>query len=147
VGGRRRRQGRGRGDGRRRGWISGAAILEFGAASDAAVSFDAGASGTLKLDLSASFAGSIAGFAAGDSLDLADIGFAANTTLGFSENSAGTGGTLTVSDGTHTANLALFGQYSAASFASVGDQNGGALVTYAGATNLTEPLTLTKPVA
>jgi hypothetical protein len=36
---------------------------------------------------------------------------------------------LTVGDGTHTANLALLGQYAAASFATASDGHGGILIT------------------
>jgi len=43
-------------------------------------------------------------------------------------NSNNTGGTLTVSDGTNTANLGLFGQYTAASFAMATDGSGGTLI-------------------
>ncbi|MFI4948387.1 MAG: hypothetical protein ACHQC9_06265, partial [Alphaproteobacteria bacterium] len=110
--------------------ISGDASLEFAAGSDAAVTFDAGASGTLKLDQSADFTGTIAGLGAGDVLDLGDIAFGSDDTLGYTENAAGTGGTLTLGDGTHTASLALLGQYAAAGFAIGADANGGTLVTY-----------------
>src|SRR5215216_1143171 len=53
--------------------IDGASRIEFGAASDAAVAFDAAASGTLQLDQSAGFSGTIAGFDGNDVIDLADI--------------------------------------------------------------------------
>jgi hypothetical protein len=39
------------------------------------------------------------------------------------------GGTLTVSDGTHATNLALLGNYMAASFVTASDGHGGTLVT------------------
>jgi hypothetical protein len=39
------------------------------------------------------------------------------------------GGTLTVSDGRHTAAFALLGNYMAASFVAVADGHGGTLVT------------------
>jgi hypothetical protein len=87
--------------------------------SDAHASFDAGALGTLKLDQSSEFGGTIARFAGGDALDLA---FGSNATLGYAANAAGTGGTLTVSVGAHTANLSLLGQYAAAGFTTAADQ-------------------------
>jgi len=96
--------------------------------SDAHASFDAGALGTLKLDQSSEFGGTIARFAGGDALDLA---FGSNATLGYAANAAGTGGTLTVSVGAHTANLSLLGQYAAAGFTTAADQGGGTIVTYA----------------
>jgi large repetitive protein len=127
--------------------ISGAGILEYGGASSATTSF-ADATGELKLDQSANFAGAISGFTTGDSLDLDDFVFGTNTTLGFSENSAGTGGTLTVSDGAHTANLNLLGQYTAAGFADAAGQNGGALITYTAQTqNTSQSQNLTMPLA
>jgi hypothetical protein len=126
--------------------ISGSATLEYGAASSEATSFANGAAGELKLDQSASFAGAISGFGAGDRIDIADIAFDSQTTLAFSESSTGTGGTLTVSDGTHSAELTLMGQYAAAGFNIGSDQNGGALVTYNLPTaNTLDSATLTKP--
>ena len=82
--------------------------LEFGATSSTNVNF--ATNGTLKLDASSSnnghgFTGSISGFGGADQIDLSDIGFAAGTTLGYTPNSNNSGGTLTVSDGMHTANL------------------------------------------
>jgi large repetitive protein len=110
--------------------IDGAATLEFAGAASTNTSFAAGTAGTLKLDQSAGFTGTVAGFAAGDALDLADIGFAAGTTLSYAADIGGTRGTLTVSDGTHTASLALLGQYAAAGFQDAADTGAGTLVTY-----------------
>jgi len=51
------------------------------------------------------------------SLHALDFAFGANTTLGYTPNSGNTGGTfLSATDGIHTANLALMGQYMASSF-------------------------------
>jgi hypothetical protein len=103
--------------------------LEFGAASDAIVSFAPGSAGTLKLDQSQSFTGTINGFSGQDQIDLGDIGFGANSTLGYTANADNSGGTLTVSDGSHVANIALLGQYAASSFVTTGDGYGGTLIT------------------
>jgi hypothetical protein len=65
----------------------------------------------------------------GNDLDLADIAFGGTTTLGYTPNNTNTGGMLSVSDGTHTANLAFLGNYMAANFAIAGDGHGGTLVT------------------
>jgi hypothetical protein len=111
--------------------ISGGATLEFGAASSANVGFAAGAAGMLKLDQSSGFSGTVAGFGAGDAIDLADIVFGGSDTLAYAANAGGTGGVLSVSDGTHAANLALIGQYAAAEFATAPDPGGGTVVTYA----------------
>ena len=71
-------------------------------------------------------------------VDLPDIAFGAHTTLAYSENAAGTGGTLTVSDGRHAAAIALLGNYMAGSFVTAADGHGGTLVTEASLT--TQPL-------
>jgi len=126
--------------------ISGSGGIEFGRSSDTAVVFDEGATGTLRLDQSAAFTGTIAGLGGGNALDLGDIAAGANATLGFAANASGSGGTLTVSDGAHTASLALLGQYAAAGFTSAGDASGGTIITYAppqGST--TDPMLLSNP--
>ena len=67
----------------------------------------------------------------GGGIDLPNIAFGAHTTLAYSQNNAGTGGTLTVSDGRHAAAIALLGNYMAGSFAVAADGHGGTLVTQA----------------
>ncbi|WP_201455999.1 beta strand repeat-containing protein, partial [Bradyrhizobium macuxiense] len=111
--------------------ISGAATLEFAAASAENTTFATGATGTLKLDQAENFTGTVSGFGAGDTLDFSDISAGANLTVGYTANSAGTGGTLSISDGTHSASIALFGQFAAAGFQVGSDAGGGAMVTYA----------------
>ena len=64
-----------------------------------------------------------------DQIDLGDIAFGANTTLGYAANGANSGGLLSVSDGTHIANIALLGQYIASSFATASDGHGGTLIS------------------
>ena len=61
-------------------------------------------------------------------IDLPNIAFGAHTTLAYSENSADTGGTLTVTDGRHAASIALLGNYMAGSFVTAADGHGGTLV-------------------
>ena len=124
--------------------ISGAATLEFGAASAVNTGFAADATGTLKLDQSSGFTGTISGFGADDALDLADIAFDSNTTLGYSANADGTGGMLTVSDGTHNASIALLGQYVAAGFQVGSDQGTGTMVTYTPPA-ASDPTSITNP--
>ena len=88
--------------------IAAGATLELASAYSGTVAF-AGATGTLKIDNSSSFSGTIAGqLAIGNVIDLADITAGANATITYSGNNSP--GTLTVSDGTHTANIALYGQ-------------------------------------
>ena len=110
--------------------ISGAATLELGGASTANTAFADGAAGTLKLDQAESFTGSLSGFTTGDKLDLADVLYSDHTTLSFTANDAGTGGTLTVSDGVHTAQIAMQGSMSSGGFQLAQDQSGGTVVTY-----------------
>jgi len=64
-------------------------------------------------------------------IDLPNIAFGAHTTLAYSQNAAGTGGTLTVRDGRHAAAVALLGNYIAGSFVIGADGHGGTLVTEA----------------
>ena len=58
---------------------------------------------------------------------MADIAFGSGTTLGYSGNSSS--GTLSVTDGSHTANILLLGQYVAGNFNIASDGTGGTLVT------------------
>ena len=90
--------------------ISGNASLEIGGAFSEQIQFDDHASGTLKIDNSVDFHGILSGFGSHDSIDLGDI-LASTASLNYAENANSTGGTLTVNDGSHTANIALSGQY------------------------------------
>ena len=100
--------------------------LELTSAFSGTVTF-AGATGTLKIDNSSSFSGTIAGqLAIGDVIDLTDITAGANATITYSGNNSP--GTLTVSDGTHTTNISLQGNYSLANFTASSDGHGGTLV-------------------
>ena len=49
---------------------------------------------------------------------------------GYTANTAGTGGTLTVKDGGLTASIAMLGQYIASGFVTKTDGSGGTAVTY-----------------
>jgi hypothetical protein len=54
-----------------------------------------------------------------------------HATLAYSQNAAGTGGTLTVRDGRHAGEPHLLGNYMAGSFVVAADGHGGTLVTEA----------------
>ena len=95
-------------------------------AGSGTITFSGG--GILKLDQSTAFTGLVAGFASPDQLDLADIAFGSGTTLSFSEATNQTSGTLTVTDGAHTASILLLGQYAAGNFHLASDGNGGTLI-------------------
>jgi hypothetical protein len=124
-----------------------AATLELPGASNAIVDFS-GTTGTLRLDDSTAFKGQIQGFGATDHIDLADISFGSTTTLGFAPNNGNTGSNLAISDGTHTANLALLGQYAASSFVITSDGHGGTLLQEATAiSTATLGMQLTQPHA
>ena len=123
--------------------IDGRATFEIGGAFSENVTLDAGANATLKIDHAADFRGAVAGFGGSDVLDLADLAFGKNTTLGYLANRNNTGGTLTASYGTHTANIALLGQYMAGSFVMSPDGSGVTLVN--GLPTETLAPTLTQP--
>ncbi|MGY4169096.1 beta strand repeat-containing protein [Bradyrhizobium sp. USDA 4529] len=110
--------------------ISGAGTIEFGAASAAGVIFDTTAAGHLILDDAFHFSGTVSGLDGNDDIDIRGISFGAGTTLSFTENQEGTGGTLTVSDGAHTANIVLLGQYDPTGFAEKADATNGTVITY-----------------
>jgi autotransporter passenger strand-loop-strand repeat protein len=85
-------------------------------------------SGTLLLDDSQHFSGTVAGLAdANQVVDLADINFAALHPLQYSSSTGS--GTLTVTDGVHTAQLALLGNYTVGNFKTATDGHGGTLIT------------------
>jgi hypothetical protein len=109
---------------------------EIQTASAATIDFTnaSGTNRTLVLDDSKDFTGQVVGFtgdgtvANSDAIDLKDVHFATATDT-YTENSAGTGGTLTISDGTNTANLNFTGNYTLANFKFSDDGSGGALIT------------------
>jgi autotransporter passenger strand-loop-strand repeat protein len=91
------------------------------------------AGGDLQLDASLGFHGLVAGFGSPpgvtEEIDLRDIAFGSSTTRSFIEASNHLSGTLTVTDGVHTANIALLGQYMASQFHLATDGPAGTLVT------------------
>jgi len=100
--------------------------LEFTGASDERVDFRS--TGQVVLVQSQGFAGSVGYFSegGGTSLDLRDISFIDPGQATFSGGVHG--GVLTVTDGTHTAEIKLNGDYRTASFVASGDGQGGTLV-------------------
>jgi hypothetical protein len=119
--------------------IAGGTLI-FSAQSNVNVTFDNGTGtptyGELVLADAPAFTGQIFGFTGtapglttSDAIDLTDVNFAKLTTETYTENSAGTGGTLMVSDGTNTATLSFSGNYNLASFNFASDGQGGTLIT------------------
>jgi hypothetical protein len=84
-----------------------------------------GKSGELALVHSQSFTGQVSGFSLGGktSLDLRDISYVGPGEATFSGNA--NGGVLTVTDGTHTANINLAGDYLNSTFVASDDGHGG----------------------
>ena len=105
--------------------IAEGATVEIGGVSTQPVIFT-GTTGTLKLGDSLAFTGQVTGLAGSDALDLADVHYSASTTATFSGDM--NGGTLTVSDGANTANIALVGDYLASGWTLASDGNGGTVV-------------------
>ena len=114
----------------------GSAVIGTGSTVDFAGSFSqnasfTGSSGTLELAQSQSYTGTVSGLSthggsSGTVLDLVDIGFVNANEATFSGTS--TGGTLSVTDGTHIAKIALLGNYLASTFVAQSDGHGGTIV-------------------
>jgi probable HAF family extracellular repeat protein len=107
--------------------IADGAIVELTSAYADQATFR-GLTGALQLDDSRDFAGTVAGMNGSDLLDLRDIGFGSGSALGYTANASNTGGTLSISDGTHLARINLLGQYAANSFVTASDGHGGTLI-------------------
>ena len=121
--------------------IAAGTVLEVKVSDSGKVTF-AGPTGTLWLDRPRPSPARWRTSARMTSIELPGIRFGVHTTLGYSENSSDTGGTLSVKDGTHIAKLALLGNYMATSFVTAADGHGGTLITEAAQTaNQLVPLT------
>ena len=82
---------------------------------------------TLILDDSVNFSGTVSGLSGRDAIDLRDIPAIPFETPTYQGTNAS--GTLTVSDGAHTINIALLGDYNSSSFVASNDGHGGTSVT------------------
>jgi hypothetical protein len=110
--------------------ISGSANFEFAAAAAENTTFAPGSTGILVLDHSFDFSGMVSGMTASNHLDLLDINFGTGTTLNYTAKADGSGGTLSVTDGAHTANIALEGHFAPAGFEVGVDHGKGTLISY-----------------
>jgi hypothetical protein len=110
---------------------AGTLVIENQGARDA-VAFTGG-SGTLELTQSQTYAGRVSGFSTNGAtmLDLRDIGFVSPTEATFSGTRAS--GVLTVTDGTHTAEITLKGHYLSTTFVASSDGAGGVDIVDTGA--------------
>jgi hypothetical protein len=84
----------------------------------------------LVLEQAQSFAATISGFGADDTIDAANFLFSGITPPSFVENSKGTGGTLTLHDGSLTADILMTGHYSTSNFTLAPDSGTGTLVKF-----------------
>jgi hypothetical protein len=106
---------------------AGGAATIAGPGTDA-VSF-AGSTGTLAIEDAPAFHGDVSGMSGSDTIDLADIAFNADTRATFLGTASG--GTLTVTDGSETAKIALTGDYLSSTWSLSSDGKGG--------TNIVDP--------
>ncbi len=99
-------------------------IAATGAAGAGTLTFTGGATDhpVLQLDHGVAFTNMIAGFAGHDAIDLRGFAFGSNITDNFAA------GTLTLTDGSQTASLALVGTYHSTEFMFATDQHGGTLI-------------------
>ena len=112
--------------------IYGTSQIEYSAGSSDNVTFASGSTGELLLLNSAAFKGTVTGFTGSgtgapttsDKMDLRDINYLSPN---FSKNYANN--ILTVSDGSHTANINMVGSYTLANFHFAADGSNGTLVT------------------
>ncbi len=106
-----------------------AGTLDFAATFTQNVKFTTGA-GELELAESVGYGGTISGFSTsgGTRLDLLDIAYAKKSTQASYAGDAA-GGVLTITDGSHTAQIKLKGDYLGDTFAVSSDRQGGTLVT------------------
>jgi hypothetical protein len=79
----------------------------------------------LRLKQVESFGGTISGFGTGDTIDAMNLLFSSGPIATFAENSAGTGGTLTLQDGNTTANILMTGHYTTGNFTLAADSGTG----------------------
>jgi hypothetical protein len=104
--------------------------IELFGSSSANISFASGAAGGLILDHAQSFSGTVSGLTTNDFIDLSDVSYKPSSTA-YTSNALHTGGKLSVTDGTHTANINLIGNYSASTFVATSDGHGGTLISQA----------------
>jgi hypothetical protein len=105
------------------------ADLQFGSSVSSGQTINDQYHAALTLEEAQSFAATIKGFGTGDTIDAANF-LKSGTTFNFVENSAGTGGTLTLHDAGLTANILMKGVYTNADFILAPDSGTGTLVKF-----------------
>jgi len=116
--------------------------LELASAFSGQISFTA-PTGVLKLLNSESFAGTVAGMSGQDAIDFADIDVTKVQQPTYSGTDSD--GTLTVTDGSHAANIALLGNYLASTFVTSSDGHGGTNVVDQSAAETSQASLLVQP--
>ena len=109
-------------------------VVDITKASGEAVTFQSGGTGGLILSDAIAYTGKLSGFGAGGNtsqfIDITDINiWSLHPLIYRPANAANTSGTLTVTDGTHSAHIAFIGTYTSASFTAVNDGTGGVKIT------------------
>jgi hypothetical protein len=106
------------------------ANLQFDSSVSAGQTITETGANALVLEQAQSFAATISGFGTGDTIDAPNF-LKTATTYNFVENLMGTGGTLTLHDGSSlTANILMTGVYSKSSFTLAPDSGTGTLVKF-----------------
>jgi hypothetical protein len=106
------------------------ANLQFDSSVSAGQTITESGADALTLNEAQSFAATISGFGTGDTIDATNFHAPPATTYNFVENIAGTGGTLTLTDTSLTANIQMTGDYSNSSFSLAPDSGTGTLVKF-----------------
>jgi hypothetical protein len=105
--------------------IANGATVDIAGPSAQSVTF-AGTTGTLRLEDPQAFTGVISGLTGADAIDFSSLAYGANVKAIYSGGA--TGGTLTVTDGTKTARIALSGNYLSSTWTLSNDGKGGTSV-------------------
>lgn len=104
-------------------------IFDKTVGSDVTLTFDGSGMNAL-LKNASDFHGTIAGFGADQTMDLRSILDGSGPAPSFAYTGNSSGGTLTLSDGTHSASLAFNGSYAASGFHLASDGHGGSSISY-----------------
>src|SRR5581483_5011043 len=108
-------------------FIDGGQLTFGGEVDNSGVTFQSAGADSLALDDALHVNATLSGFAAGDTVDLANVALSVVQEKSYVDNGSGTGGTLTLYDGSHTAlaSLTFSGSYTVDSFGLVNDGGSG----------------------
>ena len=113
--------------------LGGHAALHLEGSATNSIVIDVDASASIELGAPDHVVGTIAGLNDDDVIDFVTMFFGANSSVEYHSNAEGTGGTLHVTDGTHSSNLTMIGNYDANQFHVSADVDGSLLLTYGAA--------------